>query len=325
MLARLKDMGARILAYTLDPGYLSEEARANVQRVTAQLGIDHVFGGTPHMNEIFVESLKRHANVCNGCFKTLYTLSMNLAHEQGIPMIVTGLSRGQLFETRLSKYYNAPDFDSSRLDRAVLDARKIYHRLDDVVSRRLDVAIFKDDQIFEQVEVVDFYRYADVSLTDDAGVSRQARLAAASRHRPLDQLPDQRRRHLHAPSQARLPQLRAAVFVGRADGRTSSATRRSKSSRTRSTSAACGGFSPRSAGPRAIGRSAAAEQALVAYYVPRGDVTAAELRERLARRLPEPMVPAFFVPLDRLPLTRLGKIDRRALPPPRAAGAESLE
>ena len=158
MLARLKDMGARILAYTLDPGYLSDEARANVTRVTAQLGIDHVFGGTPHMNEIFVESLKRHANVCNGCFKTLYTLSMNLAHEKGIPMIVTGLSRGQLFETRLSKYYNAPEFESSRLDRAVLDARKIYHRLDDVVSRRLDVASVHALRIVERDDHIDVRR-----------------------------------------------------------------------------------------------------------------------------------------------------------------------
>ncbi|MFL6237667.1 MAG: amino acid adenylation domain-containing protein, partial [Thermoanaerobaculia bacterium] len=62
-----------------------------------------------------------------------------------------------------------------------------------------------------------------------------------------------------------------------------------------------------------------AEHRLVAYVT--GEATAAELRDFLAARLPAYMVPAAIVPLESLPLTPQGKIDRRALPEPPAETA----
>ncbi|HEX7239391.1 MAG TPA: non-ribosomal peptide synthase/polyketide synthase, partial [Longimicrobiaceae bacterium] len=62
------------------------------------------------------------------------------------------------------------------------------------------------------------------------------------------------------------------------------------------------------------------EKRLVAYVVGDAGTSAAELREELRRRLPEYMVPAAIVPLEALPLTPHGKVDRRALPAPRWGG-----
>jgi acyl carrier protein len=62
------------------------------------------------------------------------------------------------------------------------------------------------------------------------------------------------------------------------------------------------------------------EKRLVAYVVPRdgSSIVPARLRARLAERLPAFMVPSVIVPIEALPLTESGKVDRRALPEPSA-------
>ncbi|HBL28031.1 MAG TPA: non-ribosomal peptide synthetase, partial [Acidobacteria bacterium] len=64
---------------------------------------------------------------------------------------------------------------------------------------------------------------------------------------------------------------------------------------------------------------------LVAWVVPatqeaEAAVLAVELRDALRRRVPDYMVPWAFVVLPQLPLTKNGKVDRRALPAPQEGG-----
>ena len=55
---------------------------------------------------------------------------------------------------------------------------------------------------------------------------------------------------------------------------------------------------------------------LAAYYIANADIRPEALRAHLLASLPEYMAPAAYVRLDRMPLTRNGKLDRNALPVP---------
>lgn len=69
--------------------------------------------------------------------------------------------------------------------------------------------------------------------------------------------------------------------------------------------------------------SSVGDKRLVAYVVPvESPPNITELREYLGQKVPDYMVPAFFLFLKGLPLTTNGKVDRRALPSPDGARPE---
>ncbi len=323
MLAQLAAAGLKVLAFTLDNGYISEEAKANIRRVAATLKVDHIFGSTPAMNAIFVDSLKQFSNVCNGCFKTIYTLAVNLAREKGIRHIVTGLSRGQFFETRLTaEVFQTPGFDVKEIDNAILAARKAYHRRDDVISRELDVDAFRSDALFEDIQFVDFYRYCNVSLGElyefldrhvpwvrpsDTGRSTNCLINELGIYLHKKQ----RGHHSYA-----LPyswdvrmghKQREEALEELQDEIDEAAVKRMMQE--------IGYAEPDLSDDPSVKR-------LAAYYVSDTPLTTSDLRAYLNQHLPDFMLPSYFIRLESLPLTRNGKIDRAALPDPQSERPE---
>jgi amino acid adenylation domain-containing protein len=313
-LCRLVEMGLSVYAFTLDNGFISEEAKENIRKVTEQLGVPVEFATTPAMNEIFRDSLMRFSNVCNGCFKTIYTLSMKRARELGIPIIVTGLSRGQMFETRLTEdMFRDGRCSPDEVDAAVLAARKVYHRVADASTRLLEVSIFDDDRIFEEVRFVDFYRYVDVGMDElysylrgkvpwvrpsDTGRSTNCLINdigiyVHTKERGFHNyaLPYSWDVRLgHKDREAALDELDDEIDL----------------EHVRKTLAEIGYDEEHAA-------ASSDHTALEAFFVASKEVSEQELRQLLGERLPAPMVPVHLQRVDSIPLTASGKVDEKAL------------
>jgi len=312
-LASVVNMGYKVLAFTLDNGYISEQAKANIKRVVNTLEVDHVFGKTDAMNAIFVDSLNRHANVCNGCFKTIYTLSTTMAMEKGIPVIVTGLSRGQLFETRLTEeLFKSEDSSAESIDETVVELRKAYHATDDAVNRLLDVSVFEDSKVFDKVHYVDFYRYSNVKLDEMYSYLDQHLpwVRPSDTGRSTNCLINQVGIYVHRKQKGYSNYAYPYSWDVRMGHKTRDAAldEINESVDEREVKRIM----------EEIGYQAMAirdeTQVIAAYYVSENPVDSTELHSYLAEFLPEYMIPTHFRHLKEMPLTGNGKVDYEALP-----------
>jgi len=312
MVHQLCGLGLHPLAFTLDNGFISKDALDNVRRTAQALGLDLVIGRTPHMAAIFADSLERFASPCNGCFKTIYTLAIDLARERGLRYIVTGLSRGQFFETRLTEeLFRRPGVDAEAVEALVLEARRAYHKREDVVTSRLGNDGI--DQALDQIQFVDFYRYWSVPLAEmlsflaehtswvrppDTGRSTNCRINEVGIYL------HKKRRGFHNYAlpyswDVRLGQKTREEAVAELDDEIDE-------ERVRGIMAEIGYVEPAVA-------SADGARRLAAFCVSGATLDPAGLRAHMSAWLPDYMVPDVFVQVPALPLTRNGKIDRAAL------------
>jgi amino acid adenylation domain-containing protein len=308
-LAKLVEMDLRVLAYTLDNGYISEQAKENIRHVVADLKVDHIFGTTPVMNKIFADSLERYSNVCNGCFKTIYTLSIKVALEKKIPYIMTGLSRGQFFETRLTEELFWKD-NTEAIDQTILAARKAYHRVNDTVNQLLDNGIFQEDAVFEKVRFLDFYRYFDVEFEElIAYLDEQLPwVRPTDTGRSTNCLINQAGIYVHKKEQG----YSNYAFPYSWDVRMGHKTRETSLDEINEEIDEDEvqrmlrevGYIPKPAN---------SEKQLIGYYTASEDISPADLRNYLAKTFPAYMIPVSFRRLKKIPLTGNGKIDRKAL------------
>ncbi len=322
VLYRLIDMGLKVLAFTFDNGYISDAAFKNIRRTTSMLNVELIVGNLETMNQVFVESLISNQNVCHGCWHALNTYAITIAREKGIDAIVSGLSRGQIFDMRLEGLFQAGVFDENEIEEKLLSFRKTFHSRDNKYFRlsRLEL----EENAIDTIQFVDFFRYFELTTPEI-----KAYLSSKGWVQPSDTgfcssnclINDVgiymflKERGLHFYAAPLSWDIRLGVLT-REDGLKEM------------------GFG---ADLREVGRildeinyytlptikdavvldneDDSGNKYLCAYIVPEDEAVLSEtaLREYLSGELPDYMIPSYFVQVDEIPLSPSGKADKKAL------------
>jgi amino acid adenylation domain-containing protein len=322
VLYQLIGMGLKVLTFTFDNGFISDITFANIEGITSKLGVENIVCSVENMNKVFVESLNTHHNVCQGCWNALNTLGAKLAHEKEINLVISGLSRGQIFEMRLEALFQQGIFEEKEIQENLLLFRKAFHSNSNKFSRILDIQLAED--IVEQIYFVDFFRYVDTPvpeintylsekgwtqpgdtgfcssncLINDVGIyqylkekghhfydnqlSWDCRLGSITREQALKKIE-------YAGNLQQVDNI--LKEIGYYDSPIKNVVILDK-------------------------ENDRGDKYLVAYIVAEEELNGGELRKYLEKKLPDYMIPSFFVQLEKIPLTLNGKVDRKALPHP---------
>jgi hypothetical protein len=164
VLGRLVERGYRVLAVTFDNGYVPEACFANIRTTCAALGVESLVLelGKPRMNRVFKLSLERDADVCTGCYRALTARGTETALARGIPIVMTGLSRGQIFETKLLPLIAEGIDDVDELETCLALMRRAYHARGDEVGELVGDTALANHAGFDALQFVDFFRYSAV-------------------------------------------------------------------------------------------------------------------------------------------------------------------
>jgi hypothetical protein len=94
LLLAVKELGLRCLAATYNNGYLSEHARANIERACRTLGVEHVYYhvNPELMNRLFALFMRKTGYFCSICMRCIEMVTSLAADLYDIPLVLNGSS-----------------------------------------------------------------------------------------------------------------------------------------------------------------------------------------------------------------------------------------
>ncbi len=104
----IESYGLRVLAFTLDQGFLSAVTMTNIRSVVDALQVDHVFFTpararfasiirTSYLQDLYGRATARRISAgCQSCISIVNNMALKLALEKRIPLIVAGFTLGQI-------------------------------------------------------------------------------------------------------------------------------------------------------------------------------------------------------------------------------------
>lgn len=106
LICQLKKVyGMRVLAYTFDNGFSTDFGRQNCERLKKAMDIDHIYISMKdsELTKFYRAALKVTRNFCSICFHFMHYHSHLLASRFGIPLIVNGRTRSQIYQNALEE------------------------------------------------------------------------------------------------------------------------------------------------------------------------------------------------------------------------------
>ena len=108
LLTAVKKYNLKVLAFTLDNGFTSPAAFANIRRICEELGVDQItFTPSPKffkplikvsaLQEVYSpKTLIRISAICHSCISVVNNSALKLALEKEVPFILAGFTLGQI-------------------------------------------------------------------------------------------------------------------------------------------------------------------------------------------------------------------------------------
>jgi hypothetical protein len=148
--------GLKVLALTVDNGFLSQAAMENIQNTVDYLGVDLI---TVRPSSKFLiplikasafkqiynpKTLVRISSVCNSCISLINITALKLALEKQIPFILAGFTLGQIPANSIFYKNNYKFFEESR--------KPILKKLREYVGNEVDHYFLINDSLLERTE-----------------------------------------------------------------------------------------------------------------------------------------------------------------------------
>jgi amino acid adenylation domain-containing protein len=321
VLYQLMDMGLNVLTFTFDNGYISDAAFTNIKQTTSALNVENIVCKAKNMNRVFVESLNTNNDVCHGCWNALNTYGIKIAHEKGINLVISGLSRGQIFEMRLEGLFQEGIFDEEKIEENLLLFRKSFHSKSNKFARILDIDLAQE--LVEQIHFVDFFRYYDTPVSEvkaylvKKGWTQPPDTGFCSSNCIINDVGiyvhlQKVGYHFYEPQLSwdcrlgSLPREAGLIdIVFESSGKQEQVNRILKE---------IGYYNPPIKDAVVMDEEGKnGDRTITAYLVSDDELLVPELREYLAGQLPDYMIPSDFIRVENIPLTLNGKVDRKAL------------
>jgi len=89
-----RHLGLRCLAFTLDNGFLSDAAKANIRSACSRLGVEHVYYNMDPqlMSQLFALFMRKTGDFCGVCMRAIGMATERVADMYDVPLILQGSS-----------------------------------------------------------------------------------------------------------------------------------------------------------------------------------------------------------------------------------------